>query len=139
MRIFDGPLKLCLRNFAEKSLHCSIILRGKEQSLCDFAGQRTKALWFCGAKSALLHNFARQSLHGSIILRGKDMNFGAKKTGTNEIFLFLTKIFYYVTVISKIYSTMVTTFLQKNKLQDGTFNKIVSMINSPRAEWNIPS
>ena len=38
------PLKLCLHDFAEQSLHCSIILRGKEQSLRDFAGQRTKAL-----------------------------------------------------------------------------------------------
>ena len=37
-------LKLCLHDFAEQSLHCSIISRGKEQSLCDFAGQRTKAL-----------------------------------------------------------------------------------------------
>ena len=72
------PLKLCLRNFAEQSLHCSIILRGKEQSLRDFAGQRTKALWFCGAKSALLHNFAGQSMHCSIILRGKDMDIRAK-------------------------------------------------------------
>ena len=48
------PLNLCLRDFAEQSLHCSIISRGKERSLHDFAGQRTKALWFCGAKSALL-------------------------------------------------------------------------------------
>ena len=39
-----GPLKLCLHDFLEQSLHCSIILRGKEQSLYDFAGQRTMAL-----------------------------------------------------------------------------------------------
>ena len=38
------PLKLCLHNFAEQSLHCSIILQGKEQSLQEFTGQRTKAL-----------------------------------------------------------------------------------------------
>ena len=38
------PLKLCLLDFAEQSLHCSIISQGKEQSLRNFAGQRTKAL-----------------------------------------------------------------------------------------------
>ena len=72
------PLKLCLRDFAEQSLHCSIISWGKEQSLRDAAGQRTKTLWFCGAKSALLHNIAGQGLHCSIVLRGKDMEFRAK-------------------------------------------------------------
>ena len=87
------PLKLCLRDFAEQSLHCSIILRGKERSLRDFAGQRTKALWFCGAKSALLHNFAGQSLHCSIILRGKDMDFRAKIQQQMRFSYFLKKYF----------------------------------------------
>ena len=36
------PLKLCLHDFAGQSLHCSIIPRGKGQSLCDIAGQGTK-------------------------------------------------------------------------------------------------
>ena len=31
-----------------------------------------------------------------------------------------------MTVISKIYSTMVTTFKEKKKLQDGTFKLITS-------------
>ena len=65
------PLKLCLLDFAEQSLHCSIILRGKEWRLCNFAGQSTIAPWFCGTKSALLHNFAGQVLHCSKILQGK--------------------------------------------------------------------
>ena len=38
------PLKLCLHDFAEQCLHCSIILRGEERCLHDFAGQRTKTL-----------------------------------------------------------------------------------------------
>ena len=87
------PLKLCLRDFAEQSLHCSIILRGKERSLHDFAGQRTKALWFRGAKSALLHYFAGQSLHYSIILRGKDMDFRAKIPQKIRFSYFLEKYF----------------------------------------------
>ena len=37
------PLKLGLHNFAEQCLHCSIILRGNDQCLFDFAGQKTKA------------------------------------------------------------------------------------------------
>ena len=37
------PLKLCLHDFAEQCLHCSIILRGNKRSLFDFAGQKTKA------------------------------------------------------------------------------------------------
>ena len=87
------PLKLCLRFFAEQSLHCSIILRGKERSLRDFAGQRTKALWFRGAKSALLHNFARKSLHCFIILRGKDMDFRAKIQQQMRFSYFFKKYF----------------------------------------------
>ena len=87
------PLKLCLRDFAEQSLHCSIILRSKEQSLRDFAGQGTKALWFRGVKSALLHNFAGQSLHCSMILRGKDMDFRAKIQQEMRFSCFLKKYF----------------------------------------------
>ena len=87
------PLKLCLCDFAEQSLHCSIILRGKERSLRDFAGQRTKALWFRGAKSALLHNFAGQSLHCSITLRGKDMDFRPKIEQLMRFSYFLKKYF----------------------------------------------
>ena len=87
------PLKLCPRDFAEQSLHCSIISRGKERSLRDFAGQKTKALWFCEAKSALLHNFAGQILHCSIILRGKDMEFGAKIQEQMRFSYFLQKYF----------------------------------------------
>ena len=87
------PLKLCLRDFAEQSLHCSIISRGKEQSLRNFAGQRKKALWFRGAKSALLHNFAGQSLHCSISLRGKDMDFRPKIQQLMRFSYFLKKYF----------------------------------------------
>ena len=72
-------LKLCLHDFAGQSLHYSIISRGKEQSLCYFVGQRTKAPGSRGAKSALLHNFAGQSPHCSLILRGKDIVLRAKK------------------------------------------------------------
>ena len=87
------PLKLCLRDFAEQSLHFSIILRGKERSLRDFAGQRTKALWIRGAKSALLHNFAGQGLHCSIILRGKDMDFRTKIQQQMRFSYFFKKYF----------------------------------------------
>ena len=87
------PLKLGLRNFAEQSLHCPIILRGKEWSLHDFAGQRTKALLLCGTKSALLHNFAGQSLHCSMILRGQDMDFRAKIQQQMRFSYFLKKYF----------------------------------------------
>ena len=87
------PLKLCLRDFAEQSLHCSIILRGKERSLRNFAGQRMKALWFRGAKSALLHNFAGQSLHCSIILGGKNMYFRAKIQQKMRFYNFFKKYF----------------------------------------------
>ena len=121
------PLKICLHDFAQQSLHCSIILQGKEQSLRDFAGQRTKALWFRGAKSALLHNFAGQSLHCYIILRCKDIDFRVKIRQVIRFFLFLKKIFYYVTVISKICITMVTTFKGKNKLQGCNFKDSITL------------
>ena len=86
-------LETMFGHFAEQSLHCSIISRGKKKSHRNFAGQGTKALWFCGEKSALLHNFAGQSLHCSIILRGKDMDFRAKIQQQMRFSYFLKKYF----------------------------------------------
>ena len=47
------PLKLCLREFAEQRLHCSITPRDKEQRLHKSAWQRTKAPWNCRANLTL--------------------------------------------------------------------------------------
>ena len=77
------PLKLCLRDFAEQSLDCSIILRGKERSLRDFAGKERR-----------LCEFAGQSLHCSMILQGKDMDFRAKIQQQIRFSHFLKKYFY---------------------------------------------
>ena len=88
------PLKLCLFDFAGQSLHCFIILRSKERRLCDFAKkiticdfaeQRTKALWFCRAKSALLYNFAELCLHCLLFLQDKEMHSRAKIQQKNSL------------------------------------------------------
>ena len=75
----------------------------KSALLHNFAGQRTKSPWFCGAKnkgsvilrakSALLHNFAGQSLHWSIILQGKAIDFRAKIQQEMWFSYFLKKYF----------------------------------------------
>ena len=54
-------LTLWLHDFAEKSLHCSIFLRGKERILRNFARQRTKSTLFCEAMNQV-----------SVILQGKE-------------------------------------------------------------------
>ena len=86
----------------------------KSALLHNFAEQRMKAPRFCGAKNTWLHDFAAQSLHCSIILWAKSawlQNFaGQRHSFKSKNYL---KIFWLITVISEIYSTMVTSFKEK--------------------------
>ena len=98
--VFEVCIVHC-KIYSVQCASCSVISRAK---VCI-------APELCGAKSALLHKYIQE------------INKYSKKW---EFLIYLKCFFFYVTVISKIYSSIVTTFKEKNKLQDGTFNSAPS-------------